>query len=196
MGARCSSAEVARASSHGRANPAHLPDGAGRQHKVIFFPDQALPCRYGAGCKRRTCDFAHHPTNLTAFLSFLRYAKASLDICVFTITCNEIANVILELHGSGKVKVRIITDTQQQHTAGSDIHAFRAAGIQVREDHSPFHMHHKFAIIDNCILLTGSFNWTRSAVLHNKENVLCTDVQGLVRPYKEEFRKLWGQFRP
>ena len=131
--------------------PGARTGGAGRQHKVIFFPDEALPCRFGAKCKRRSCEFAHHATNLTAFLNFLRYAKA-MDICVFTITRNEIADVILELHKSGKVKVRIITDTQQQHTAGSDIRAFRDAGIQVREDHSPFHMHHKFAIIDNRIL--------------------------------------------
>jgi cardiolipin hydrolase len=191
MGASCSSAEVLA------QNPAHQGGGVlGRQHKVLFFPDAALPCRYGAGCKRRRCEFAHRPTNLSAFLDFLRFAKTSLDICVFTITCNDIAEVILALHRSGKVKVRIITDTQQQHNAGSDIREFRDAGVPVREDHQTSHMHHKFALIDNRILLTGSFNWTRSAVLHNKENVLCTDVPGLVQPFRKEFAKLWGQFRP
>jgi len=33
-------------------------------------------------------------------------------------------------------------------------------------------MHNKFAIIDKLILVTGSFNWTASAVYGNQENCL------------------------
>jgi cardiolipin hydrolase len=34
------------------------------------------------------------------------------------------------------------------------------------------HMHHKFAIIDKIVLLTGSFNWTAQAVNGNQENLI------------------------
>ena len=33
-------------------------------------------------------------------------------------------------------------------------------------------MHHKFAIIDSDILLTGSFNWTERAASENCENLV------------------------
>ena len=35
-------------------------------------------------------------------------------------------------------------------------------------------MHHKFALIDNQILLNGSFNWTERAVWENCENLVIT----------------------
>jgi phosphatidylserine/phosphatidylglycerophosphate/cardiolipin synthase-like enzyme len=44
-----------------------------------------------------------------------------------------------------------------------------------------FHMHHKFAIVDARLLINGSFNWTRQAVLYNQENCVITDNLQLVR---------------
>lgn len=44
-----------------------------------------------------------------------------------------------------------------------------------------FHMHHKFAIVDGRLLINGSFNWTRQAVLYNQENCIITDNPQLVR---------------
>lgn len=41
-------------------------------------------------------------------------------------------------------------------------------------------MHHKFAIVDGRLLINGSFNWTRQAVLYNQENCVITDNSSLV----------------
>ena len=38
-------------------------------------------------------------------------------------------------------------------------------------------MHHKFALIDNQILLNGSFNWTERAVWENCENLVITRLE-------------------
>ena len=35
-------------------------------------------------------------------------------------------------------------------------------------------MHHKFALFDGRRLMTGSFNWTRSASEQNEENLIVT----------------------
>ena len=36
-------------------------------------------------------------------------------------------------------------------------------------------MHNKFAVIDDEIVLTGSFNWTSAAANNNQENLVVVD---------------------
>ena len=76
--------------------------------------------------------------------------------------------------------MRIISDDDKQFDEGSDIHALREAGVPLRIDDSPFHMHHKFALVDGAWLLNGSFSWTRSASVNNEENLLVTDDAVLI----------------
>jgi phosphatidylserine/phosphatidylglycerophosphate/cardiolipin synthase-like enzyme len=57
-------------------------------------------------------------------------------------------------------------------------------------------MHHKFMIRDKKALLTGSYNWTRSAERFNQENVLLIQDAGVVQPYQNEFIRLWNQLPP
>ena len=72
---------------------------------VLFFPDYAMPChtymRSGALCRRPNCRYAHEPTSLIRLLNVIKSAKKTLEVCVFTITCNEIADAIEEAAGRG-----------------------------------------------------------------------------------------------
>jgi phosphatidylserine/phosphatidylglycerophosphate/cardiolipin synthase-like enzyme len=68
------------------------------------------------------------------------------------------------------------------------------AGVAVAVDRSPAHMHHKFAVFDRRILLSGSYNWTRGAADSNSENILVTGDPWLVRAYQAEFDGLWQAF--
>ena len=52
-------------------------------------------------------------------------------------------------------------------------------------------MHNKFAIIDNHLLLTGSYNWTFSANNRNDENLMVIDDQEIITRYQNQFEKLW-----
>ena len=52
-------------------------------------------------------------------------------------------------------------------------------------------MHHKFAIADTDLLLTGSYNWTRSASTENNENVVVSNNARLVSSFQKEFDRLW-----
>jgi mitochondrial cardiolipin hydrolase len=120
-------------------------------------------------------------------------ARRGVDVCVFTITDDRISNAILSAHRRG-VKIRIVTDNDKSFDPGSDIGRFGAAGIPVRMDRTENHMHHKFAIFDGAILLSGSYNWTRSASQCNEENLLLTSEKRLVQPFRELFDRLWTQF--
>ena len=50
----------------------------------------------------------------------------------------------------------------------------KEAGVCVVASQREGLMHHKFAVIDNLILLNGSFNWTERAVWENCENLVIT----------------------
>jgi phosphatidylserine/phosphatidylglycerophosphate/cardiolipin synthase-like enzyme len=55
-------------------------------------------------------------------------------------------------------------------------------------------MHHKFALFDRETLLTGSYNWTRSAGEVNQENLVVTSDAHLVAAFVQEFEQLWKDF--
>ena len=127
--------------------------------------------------------------------------RRTADVCVFTVTDDRITRAILDAHRR-KVSVRIITDNEKQHDAGSDVRKFRDAGIPVKTDDMRAaadpglngHMHHKFAIFDGTRLLNGSYNWTRGAADVNFENVVDTADANLIAAFTAEFERLWKRF--
>lgn len=125
-------------------------------------------------------------------MQLIRSVQNELDICVFTITDDRLANAIVEAHARG-VRIRIITDNEKAFDLGSDVPRFQEAGISLKVDHTPFHMHHKFAIFDRQLLLTGSYNWTRGAANDNHENFIISSEQRLVDRFVSVFERLWQQ---
>lgn len=116
-------------------------------------------------------------------LRLLNGARSTLDVCVFTITANEIRDALLDAHRRG-VRVRIISDDEQMWSQGSDVRDLMRAGIPTKTDSSECHMHHKVAIIDGAKVLTGSFNWTRQAVIGNQENICVMHSPAIVAQYQ------------
>ncbi|MEZ6009113.1 MAG: phospholipase D-like domain-containing protein [Planctomycetota bacterium] len=117
---------------------------------------------------------------------------------MFTITDDRLTREIEAAVRRG-VRVRIVSDDDKSEGLGSDVDRLRAAGAQVVLDASEAHMHHKFAVFDGQQLVTGSFNWTRSASEVNAENLVVTDDPRLVGAFANEFERLWqrlGDLRP
>lgn len=58
-------------------------------------------------------------------------------------------------------------------------------------------MHHKFCVIDNEVVITGSYNWTASADKRNNENLLVIHDAKIAQEYSAEFNRLWniGKYR-
>ena len=121
------------------------------------------------------------------------HARRSVDVCVFTITDDRIAEAMTRAHRRG-VRLRVLTDDDKSLDPGSDIERLARCGIEVRVDSTEFHMHHKFALFDGALLLTGSYNWTRSAALHNEDNFILTGEPRHLRPFSGLFEQLWQRF--
>ncbi|KAG0022211.1 hypothetical protein BGZ81_008624 [Podila clonocystis] len=127
-------------------------------------------------------------------MSTLDNAKKSLDICVFTITDDQIAKAIIRALDRG-VKVRIISDNDKSEDLGSDVARLaRDYDVPTRVDNTAAHMHHKFMVIDDALVVNGSYNWTKGARYDNREDLTLTNSPQAVRGFKDEFEKLWREF--
>ncbi|KAK7507741.1 hypothetical protein BaRGS_00000706 [Batillaria attramentaria] len=167
--------------------------------EVFFFPDKEIPCKVHflseTRCFKDSCKYSHRKTSLSELYRYLGSCRRSMDVCVFVMTCVDLADIVVSMRQRG-VAVRVITDDEQEKITGSQIWRLRKEGICVRTDHSSNFMHHKFVVVDDQLLINGSFNWTRNAITGNQENVIVTNHTRVVGAFKAEFEKLWEQFDP
>ncbi|KAF6299384.1 phospholipase D family member 6 [Rhinolophus ferrumequinum] len=174
------------------------------QREVLFFPSQvtcteallqaadAGPSAPLTGCG---CSLPHTESSLSRLLRALLAARASLELCLFAFSSPQLGRAVQLLHQRG-VRVRVITDCDYMALNGSQIGLLRKAGIQVRHDQDLGYMHHKFAVVDRKVLITGSLNWTTQAIQNNRENVLIMEDADYVRLFLGEFERIWDEFNP
>jgi len=120
----------------------------------------------------------------------------SIDIAVYNFTASELAEALYAARARG-VSIRVLTDQERAQTGGSGIRGLRLNGVPVRTLGVPEQslMHHKFAVFDERIVVTGSYNWTNSAEHVNYENVIILDDPGVVNRFRQEFQRLWREAR-
>ena len=140
------------------------------------------------------CYFFPNPSNEQRVVSMFRTCKKTLDLAIFTFTRDSIAQAILEAYQRG-VKVRCIGDDGNSKVKGSDVRLLASVGIPCKTDNNlRFHMHNKMAIIDNSVVITGSFNWTSQAVNKNQDNILFIEDKNIANQYTEYYNKIWESF--
>ena len=122
----------------------------------------------------------------------LNKAEKSIDIAMYYFTDRDLANAVIDAYNRG-VKVRIYLDKDQKEAKYSKSRYLAKYGISIRYSSNPHNMHHKFAIIDNQVVITGSYNWTASAGVRNNENLLVIRDPPLVNRYNQEFYRLWSE---
>jgi len=142
----------------------------------------------------------YYPENPTSayqrFLTCLKSAKKSIRVCVMTISFREIIDVLIEKYNEG-VEVQIYT-TDFSRKRLQRRFASVGCGIEARSKWTKYstQMHHKFVIIDDLAVLTGSMNWTQVSVSHQQENILRTTNPAIVSKFCQEFSKVWKIFDP
>ena len=140
------------------------------------------------------CYFFPNPSNEQRVVNMFRTCKKTLDIAIFTFTRDSIAQAILDAHQRG-LKVRCIGDDGNSKVKGSDVRLLASVGIPCKTDNNiRFHMHNKMAIIDNSVVITGSFNWTNQAINKNQDNILFIEDKNIANQYTEYFNKIWDSF--
>ncbi|XP_074960889.1 mitochondrial cardiolipin hydrolase [Phalacrocorax aristotelis] len=171
--------------------------------EVLFFPSPpscteallAEATEPGGAARPCPCPLPRGDCSLSRLLRRLLSARRSLEICLFAFSSPQLGRAVQLLHRRG-VRVRVVTDAQYMGLQGSQIGLLRHAGIQVRHDQENGYMHHKFAIVDGRMLITGSLNWTTQAIQNNRENVLVMEDAEYVKPFLDEFERIWEEYNP
>ena len=119
-------------------------------------------------------------------------AEGSLDIAMYSFTDDELAAAIIRAYDRG-VKVRILLDDGQDSDKGNrQFPKLIDAGIAVRVEHVTGLLHHKFAVIDERLVITGSYNWSDNADDNNFENVVFISCKEIAEVYVKEFKEIWN----
>ena len=129
----------------------------------------------------------------SAVVAEIRRAKESIDVAMFSFTSRRILKELIRAYERG-VRVRVLIDEGTAKSRNSVVPILETAGIPVRlkRGSSGGLMHHKYAVIDHSVVITGSFNWTVSAEKRNDENLLIfRSAPKLAGAYERNFEKLW-----
>lgn len=98
-------------------------------------------------------------------------ATKSIEVQAYSFTSVDIAKALAAAHKRG-VQVRVILDKSQETEKYSSLTFLQNAGIAVHVDRDFQIAHSKIMIIDGVDVITGSFNFTKSAEQANAENCL------------------------
>ena len=120
----------------------------------------------------------------------INQAEAFINIAMYIFTDREIAIPLVKARERG-VKVRLYLDQDQVDYKYSQSRFLVQKGIKTRISTNNYIMHNKFAIIDNRILLTGSYNWTFSANNRNDENLMVIDDPEIIGIFQNQFINMW-----
>ncbi|ORZ21080.1 hypothetical protein BCR42DRAFT_320634 [Absidia repens] len=132
--------------------------------------------------------------SFNAFISVLNSAQKTIDVCVFSLTDDDVADALIAAK-ERKVDIRIITDNQQAAGVGADAARLQKDhGIPYKTDHTTGYMHNKFAVVDSKTLINGSFNWSKGARFKNRENIMITNLPYLIKEFQAQFEALWEEF--
>jgi len=137
--------------------------------------------------------FTHIDDIQTIILLKVNNSEESIDVAMYTFTDLILAEALVNAKDRG-VEVRIYLDRSQVYARYTQSVYFVQSEMKVRISSNHYIMHNKFAIIDEEILITGSYNWTKAANTKNDENVMIIDCPYIIEIYEEQFERLWNQY--
>jgi phosphatidylserine/phosphatidylglycerophosphate/cardiolipin synthase-like enzyme len=122
-------------------------------------------------------------------------ASSRVDVLAFSFTSEAIADALLDRMQAG-VRVRGVLEADQAAGLGSQFEALKRSSMDLRLDGNPGLMHHKVIVIDGAVVITGSYNFSRSAETTNDENVIIIHSPAAAQAYGAEFDRLYDAGLP
>jgi phosphatidylserine/phosphatidylglycerophosphate/cardiolipin synthase-like enzyme len=126
-------------------------------------------------------------------LSILRKAQESIYFMAFSFTDDDLGEAIRSRAAKDVIVAGVMDSEQVNFNIGTEYDLFRQANLDVFLDGNPAQMHHKTIIVDEKIVITGSYNFTRSATTRNDENLLIIYDAQIAEFFMQEFQRIYSQ---
>jgi len=142
----------------------------------------------------------------------LSSATKSIDMALFVFSEQQLANILENRHQQN-ISIRALIDSQFAYRSYSE--ALDMMGVALANkckyeiENKPWQkpitslgvpslnkgdlLHHKFAVIDNKIVITGSHNWSDAANNGNDETLIVIDNPIIAAHYVREFARLYAK---
>ena len=124
-------------------------------------------------------------------VDLLRSARKSIRILAYSFTSDDLADAVLERSRQGVDVTGVFEAQQAASNTGGEYERLKQAGLDVRLDGNPRNMHHKVILIDDQIVVFGSYNFTANAERKNDENLLVIHNPDIASQFLEEFKRIF-----
>ncbi|MGK7959395.1 DUF655 domain-containing protein [Crocosphaera sp.] len=141
----------------------------------------------------------------------LNQAKSSIKLALFVFTDQNIANTLEKKHNQG-INIKALIDPDfifRYYSEGLDMLGVAVSNnCKYEMDNKPWKknintvgvanlpqgdkLHHKLAVIDDNMVITGSHNWSASANYQNDETLLVIHNPLVTQHYQQEFNQLYN----
>jgi phosphatidylserine/phosphatidylglycerophosphate/cardiolipin synthase-like enzyme len=131
--------------------------------------------------------FSPHGGATEAVVNALDHATNTVLVQAYSFTSAPIARAVVDAYRRG-VKVEVILDKSQRTEKYSEADFLVHEGIPTLIDAEHSIAHNKVMILDDYLVLTGSFNFTKAAEENNAENLLVINDPVLAKQFAENWR--------
>ncbi len=117
-------------------------------------------------------------------------AKKSIKVMAYGFTATNLAEALVRAKRRG-VDVGLIQDEKSAQNNRETLPILLSAGIEVRSDGKHAIQHNKVMLIDDDIVITGSYNFTNSAEKRNAENIMIVRSAYAAKRYADNWKTHW-----
>jgi phosphatidylserine/phosphatidylglycerophosphate/cardiolipin synthase-like enzyme len=130
---------------------------------------------------------------LRTLVPLLENAQESIYFLAYSFTSNQLGEIVRLKAEEGITIAGVMDDEQIRSNQGTEFDPFRQAELDVRKDGIDGLLHHKVFIIDESIVVLGSYNFSQNAEERNDENLIIIYNPVIAGQFLLEFQRVQDQ---
>ena len=122
-------------------------------------------------------------------VNWISKANHTVNVMIYSFTLSNVAQALVAAQKRGVI-VHVVQDKSESGVQGSQLSALQSAGIDDRIAQQSGLMHSKVTIIDDFIVITGSYNYSNAAQDTSSENLVVIQGKDFNAAYQVEFARV------